>query len=147
MASKRFKDNATLRSTLQTQLKKPSGEQRQRYCEACQQRMFMCFNVKCFDYNLYYEAYSSGVENIESSTFKIAFKKCFNIGVFYVAFCMENMDVFTFEPVTSFGAENMVNFTSKWAIWFPVLLLPRCLHGQQEVQGQRRPEVCPADTA
>ena len=32
------------------------------------------------------------------STFKIAFKKCFNIGVFYVPFCMENMDVFTFEP-------------------------------------------------
>ena len=36
-------------------------------------------------------------------TFKIAFKKCFNIGVFYVAFCMENMDVFTFKPVTSFA--------------------------------------------
>ena len=80
-------------------------------------------------------------------TFKIAFKKCFNIGVFYVAFCMENMDVFTFEPVTSFGAENMVNFTSKCAILFPVPLLPRCLHGQQEVQGQCRPEVRPADAA
>ena len=37
------------------------------------------------------------------SAFKIAFKKCFNIGVFYMAFCMENMDVFTFEPVTSFA--------------------------------------------
>ena len=58
----------------------------------------MCFIVKFFDYNLYYEAYSSGVENIGSFTFKIAFKKCFNIGVFYVPFCMENMDVFTFEP-------------------------------------------------
>ena len=96
---------------------------------------------------IFNEAYSSGVENIESSTFKIAFKKCFNIGVFYVAFCMENMDVFTFESVTSFGAENMVNFTSKCAILFPVPLLPRCLHGQQEVQGQCRPEVCPADAA
>ena len=116
MASKRFKDNATLRSAMQTQLKKPSGEQRQRYREARQQRMFMCFIVKFFDYNLYYEAYSSGVENIGSFTFKISFMKCFNIGVFYMAFCMENMDVFTFEPVTSFGAENMVNFTSKCAI-------------------------------
>ena len=106
----------------------------------------MCFIVKFFDYNLYYEAYSSGVENIGSLTFKIAFKKYFNIGVFYVAFCMENMDVFTFEPVTSFGAENMVNFTSKCATLFPVPLLPRCLHGQQEVQGLCCPVVRPADT-
>ena len=52
---------------------------------------------------IFNEDYSSGVENMESSTFKIAFKKCFNIGVFYVAFCMENMDVFTFEPITSFA--------------------------------------------
>ena len=109
--------------------------------------MFMSFIVKFIDYNLYYEAYSSGVENIESFTFKIAFKKCFNISVFYVAFCMENMDIFTFESVTSFGAENMVNFTSKCAILFPVPLLPRCLHGQQEVQGQCRAEVRPADTS
>ena len=74
-------------------------------------------------------------------------KKYFNIGIFQVAFCKENVDVFTFEPVTFFGAENMVNFISKCATLLPVPLLPRCLHGQQEVQGQRRPEVRPADTA
>ena len=56
------------------------------------------------------------VENTGSFTFKFAIKKRFNIGVFYTAFCMENMDVLTFESVTSYGAENMVNFTSKCAI-------------------------------
>ena len=66
--------------------------------------------------NLYYVACPFGVENIGSFTFKFAIKKCFNIGVFYAAFCMENMDVFTFESVTYYGAENMVNFTSKCAI-------------------------------
>ena len=77
--------------------------------------MFRSF-VQFFDFNLYYVACSFGVENIGSFTFKFAIKKCFNIGVFYTAFCMENMDVLTFEFVISYGAENMVKFTSKCAI-------------------------------
>ena len=73
----------------------------------------MCFIVKFFDFNLYYVACSFGVENIGSFTFKFAIKKCFNIGVFYVAFCLENMDIFTFESDILYCAEYLDNFTIK----------------------------------
>ena len=73
----------------------------------------MCFTVQCFDLNIYDAACSFGVENMGNITFKYAVKKCFNIGVYYVAFCVENMDIFPFESDILYCAEYLDNFTIK----------------------------------